>query len=107
MCDWDAPKRVLHRSQWPEWIQEYRNGDQMGVDPCLADTLLGLWARNVRTLGSCCGHGRIPPSLVLDGFEFQAQHARAVLNDIDPSRPWVLQQWRLIDVANADQVEAA
>lgn len=90
---------VLHRSVWPAWIQDYRNGDRMSIDSCIVDLVRELWRRDVRTLGSCCGHGQQQPiSFVLDGHGAAADHAREQLDQIGWPEPVTLKQWRLVDV---------
>lgn len=41
-------------------------GGPVGVDLCLASEIAGLWARGVRTVASCCGHGRITGYIAVD-----------------------------------------
>ena len=31
----------------------------ISIDLCLASEIAGLWARGIRTVSSCCGHGRL------------------------------------------------
>lgn len=33
-------------------------GNLIGVDACLVEELQRLWRAGIRTVGSCCGHGR-------------------------------------------------
>lgn len=68
------------------------------VDACIADTVAALWASGVLTLGSCCGHGRESPSLVLADGE-DPSRAAEVLVRIDRRR-FTLLQWQLADVTH-------
>lgn len=40
--------------------------DCFKVDPCMATPLMWLWSCGVQTHGSCCGHGRLRGSVVVD-----------------------------------------
>lgn len=66
------------------------------VDSCIADEVLALWAEGIITLGSCCGHGKRRPSLVLNEDRNMAELARQALASSD--RNWELLQWQLVDV---------
>ena len=35
---------------------EYK--EQVRVDRCIANEILSLWEKGIRTMGCCCGHGR-------------------------------------------------
>lgn len=41
------------------------NGNWIGVDACLVPILKWLWTKGVDTVVSCCGHGKISPSIVV------------------------------------------
>ncbi len=52
-------KVLLHRPR--------SDGSQVaGVDPCLADLVRALNHDGFQTVGSCCGHGRRPASIILE-----------------------------------------
>lgn len=53
----------------PHFIQ--RDDDRgICVDVCLALEVSNLWKIGVVTTGSCCGHGRLPPSIcVRDDYD--------------------------------------
>lgn len=93
MCEWGTLTAV----PCPEWLTE-RNGRPLAIDSCIADVLQAAWGRGVRTLGSCCGHGHLPASLVLTGDVEQPELAASVMAEIDPDHRWVFAQWRLVDV---------
>lgn len=77
----------------PAWSD--RNGDTIMLDHCIADAVQALWAAGHMTLGSCCGHNREVPSLVLASGE-DADAVRAVIEDVD-GRQFRLYQWKLCD----------
>ena len=35
------------------------------LDPCIAGEVVGLIAQGIRTVASCCGHGRIAPTIIV------------------------------------------
>lgn len=78
------------------------------VDACIATVVQHLWSCGIVTLGSCCGHGRERPSLVLGQHE-DFESARACIAEVIPTGRWVadeygwdLSQWRLVE--NVDLV---
>ena len=57
-------------------------GKVRGIDYCIADLVAGLNAANIVTVASCCGHGQVPASIVIeDGRELSIPIEQAV-------RPW-------------------
>lgn len=47
-----------------------RTPGDAGIDPCLETLIVALNAVNIKTVASCCGHGRRPGNIVLaDGRE--------------------------------------
>ena len=58
------------------------NGRLQSIDYCIADLVAALNAANIRTVASCCGHGKIPASIVIeDGREISIPIEQVV-------RPW-------------------
>lgn len=56
------------------------------IDTCLATYIGWLWHQGIRTLNSCCGHGRRPPTIAVHLDYVDA--ARAVgLTAPDPAWP--------------------
>jgi hypothetical protein len=49
------------------------NGRRQEIDFCIADIVAALNAANIRTVASCCGHGRENPGIINleDGRHFQ------------------------------------
>jgi hypothetical protein len=77
----------------PEWSGRTR---PIMVDACIAPTVQAIWDAGHHTLGSCCGHGRTPPSLVL-ADDTDPDAVRAVIAAVDP-RTFTLLQWQQIAV---------
>lgn len=44
-------------------------GGQAGVDRCILPDVRELWAAGVRTIESCCGHGRGVGYIAAPGYE--------------------------------------
>lgn len=42
-------------------------GNGAFCDPCLAPIVKALNDGGIKTVASCCGHGRIPATIILDG----------------------------------------
>ena len=42
------------------------NGRRQDIDLCIADIVAALNAANIRTMGSCCGHGKMDGSILLE-----------------------------------------
>lgn len=39
---------------------------RVAIDTCIATAIGFLWHKGVNTLGSCCGHGKLKPTVVVD-----------------------------------------
>lgn len=50
------------RGQFKEVIID---GKSISIDECIADKVKELNNGNYRTIGSCCGHGKYPPTIIL------------------------------------------
>lgn len=64
------------------------------LDACIAETIQELWKRGVMTEGSCCGHGKIKPSVVVSQ-DADMEECQKILDEIDP-RDWEISQWQRI-----------
>lgn len=61
MCKWNTLKKV-----------KLTNGQFVSVDSCIADIIQALNNTGIRTVASCCGHGKQPSSIILaDGKEIR------------------------------------
>lgn len=78
----------------PDWLWDERAVPENGIaiDSCIADRIAAAWAAGVRTLGSCCGHGKGGPDVVLTQDAEQPALAREHLPG------FTLYQWQLGDV---------
>lgn len=90
-----------------EKIMSYRPGcsKEISIDACIVEHVQALWDAGCVTLSSCCGHNRVPPSIVIDEHHTSAEAAMfaAVLAVID-DRPWGMAQWQHPTDLNADAV---
>jgi hypothetical protein len=87
----ELPEVILQR---PDWLYDGERVNGVPVDYCLAPTVLHLWQNGIETLGSCCGHGREEPSLIL-----KAKHADDAKTIFDliaetDSRNFALSWWQ-------------
>lgn len=91
-------ERILSAPSW--------SGKQNGicVDACIADAILMLWENDVVTMGCCCGHNKIPPSVIITGSDDPAEVLR-LLKEND-GRNWTVQRWELVDYTSNEQREA-
>lgn len=80
----------------PERILGYPfTGNTVCIDACIAHVLEHLWENGIETLGSCCGHGKDSPSIVLS--QDNAERVRRLIADVD-NRQFKLLFWRLVEV---------
>lgn len=76
----------------PAHIQGRPNG--ICVDACIVNAIKMLWSHQVITMGCCCGHNRVNPSLVIAEHE-DAERVKKMLSEND-DRQWEVMQWRLV-----------
>lgn len=83
----------------PEWggvvpeAQISLNGKSVCVDSCIVNEVEILNKCGVQTLGSCCGHNRQNPCVVVD--REQAIECMQILGEIS-SREWDVYAWELV-----------
>lgn len=80
----------------PDWMPEGQRVNGIPVDACIAEVVRYLWSKGVVTLGSCCGHNKNPPSLILEQTHRNYAEIRQYLAQVD-TRSWELLQWRLMN----------
>ena len=89
MCDCKYGDEVVLKA--PFWTGK----KDISIDRCIAPIIQMLWDNGIRTLNSCCGHGKVYPSVVIDECE-DAEKTAELLKKHDPERNWDVFQWRLI-----------
>lgn len=61
----DGKGSVSMQVKPPNWS----NKDWISIDVCVWPFVKALWANDIQTGGSCCGHGKEKASVVLVNFE--------------------------------------
>lgn len=76
-------------------MKDPRTGSDICVDACIADTIAHLWANKVETKGSCCGHNRQPPSIVIHDQATIEDRRRiwSLIEEAGDNRPFDLVSW--------------
>ena len=62
------------------------NGRVQGVDLCISHIVAALNAANLRTVASCCGHGKTVPSIILEDGRFMVILTREEFDKIATPR---------------------
>ena len=60
MCEWGKSKPVRLA-----FMRDITGRCTVGVDECITSLVQALNNAGFETLGSCCGHGKIPASIIL------------------------------------------
>lgn len=68
----------------------------ISVDACIAPVIKHLWEKEIMTLGSCCGHNKTLPSIVVfDNLDKEdARKIREIISEVD-GRTWSILSWVL------------
>lgn len=78
----------------PEHLHGTRTQNTVCVDTCIVPQIQALWAAEIATAGSCCGHGATWPGIVLWSAD-EAGRAKEILRRVDPDRQWTVEAWVL------------
>lgn len=73
--------------------------EKISIDACIANVIGHLWHNGIITLGCCCGHDKLDPSIILEQSsttEF-AEKVRAIIAEVD-DRYFQLLAWNLVDL---------
>jgi len=74
------------------------HGDEISVcvDKCIAHVISHLWLNNIWTLNSCCGHNKLPASIIFDSglSTKEANNIRRIIAEVD-SREFEILSWKL------------
>lgn len=86
-CVGETPEVVL---EVPKDLLPIIRRETVCVDACVVDDIKALWKAGIVTHGACCGHNRIPASIVLDNDVSQE-----IVNKCERilSRPYELLSW--------------
>lgn len=85
-------KLTMLTSILPDGKRTYKD---VMVDACIAPVVQHLWDNGVTTGGSCCGHGKQPPSLVLGEGDENYSKIRELIKEKD-DRWFELSQWKRV-----------
>ena len=91
---WQTLPPVTVESPFPDVVTP------VSLDACIAEDIQRLWAAGIWTLGSCCGHGDVNPSVVLASHA-DGERALEVLSARE--RRWDVMAWVLTPIAQAEQ----
>ena len=64
------PKKCCDCGTYEHCIPMPIKGRVQGIDLCIANIVAALNAANITTVNSCCGHGEVAPSIILDDDRF-------------------------------------
>lgn len=91
---------VLDPNEYFQWASVAR---LVSVDACIAEDIRRLWEAGVLTKGSCCGHNKRNPDVVLD----EGVDPRLAIGIL--GKGWDVLQWQLVNcskVAEDKSLEA-
>ncbi len=70
------------------------------VDYCIAKVIQFLWEKGIYTTGSCCGHNKVNPSVIVSGnklLSIQVLVIEGIIKALD-NRSWDIYEWRLTKI---------
>jgi len=53
----------------------------VGIDRCILPEIVELWNAGIKTVASCCGHGKLAPSVVVDDASIENMRKFRYKND--------------------------
>lgn len=87
-----VPERILETPK--DWGIERKT---VCIDECIADVVQHLWNNGVVTEGSCCGHNRQLPSIILSENTQDYNNIHTLITEVT-NRKIKLLQWQLLPV---------
>lgn len=69
-----------------------RNDGWVTIDVCIATDIAELWHNGIKTLNSCCGHQKLPASVIVD---VKDEPKMIELGYVSEKAPSGLNQWIL------------
>ena len=69
------------------------------IDFCIADVIQHIWKNGIYTLGSCCGHNKSNPNVILESNTTKetADKVRKIIKE-DDGREWKIMSWILTEI---------
>lgn len=87
--NWNIGKKKTILLSPPKWLSDKKS---IAIDYCISNVIKYLWNNKVNTGGSCCGHNKIKPSVVIkDG---DPKKVLNLIKKID-KRKWIVYKWEL------------
>ena len=68
------------------------------VDYCIADVIQLLWKKGIHTLGSCCGHNEVNPSIIVSDNKLLSIQIEEIISAKDKDGVWNIYEWRLTKI---------
>ena len=90
----------------PSFLPEGERINGVPVDACIADVIQNLWDNGIVTLGSCCGHGKRVPDVIIGQGETNHELIETLIGEKD-SRHWSIKQWQLVEMSQEPTVKPA
>lgn len=80
----------------PENIDTGKQNRSIACDECIVPVIEELWKNKVQTLGCCCGHNMMNPSIVVaNGYDDdEIREIEEIIKSVD-ERIWDIFQWRI------------
>lgn len=101
MCKWNNGGITV---ALPDGMCTWKQNRTVCIDECIIKQIKALWAAGYETLASCCGHGKLHPSVVVgDGYSVGEVKAIAEILKRNDDRAWTVYQWRLQEVASTQR----
>ena len=68
----------------------------ISADKCMVKVLTYLWKNNIETKSHCCGHGKRPPSIVVNEVygDDEIEKICKIIKEVD-SRDFEIYQWKI------------
>ena len=66
-------------------VMRHPSGKLVGIDTCIATEIGWLWHKGVNTLNSCCGHKKLPATVIVHPDDYDKMDELGYKFDITPS----------------------
>ena len=98
MCKWNTTDIL----DLPDHVCAWKENRTVCIDQCIVEQVKALWAAGYETLGSCCGHSKEGPSVIMaEGYAQEEITQKIVPTLATDSREWLIMQRRLAGVASS------
>lgn len=52
-------------------VMKHPSGKLVGIDTCIATEIGWLWHQGINTLNSCCGHKKLPSTVIVHSDDYE------------------------------------